>query len=330
MPMLYPKTRDEWLALRHKNVSSTESAALFGLSPYNTAFEIAVLKKEPSPPAEYDENERMTWGLRLQRAIAQGIADDYGVKIRAISGYATLPELRMGASFDFEVVGLKQADQDDDSAWSCNQSLREMYREHGPGVLEIKNVDGYVFRQEWAEVDGQLEAPSHIEIQLQHQLFAIERKWGAFGALVGGNRIIVLPRRADQEVAEAIRAKIARFWNGLAEGRMPDITLPQDAEIIRALYKYAEPGKVLDIQGGKDPIIADLAAKHAEATQLKSAAEKHHKSTGAALLMGIGDAEKVLLDGMSVSAGTVAAAEVKAYTRASYRNLRVYTKKEAK
>jgi predicted phage-related endonuclease len=326
--MIYPKSREEWLALRHKYISSTESAALFGLSPYSTAFEVAVLKKEAAPPAEYEENERMTWGLRLQRAIAQGIAEDYGVKVRALSGYATLPAERIGASFDFEIVGLKQADQEDSSAWDCNPVLREHYQEFGPGVLEIKNVDGFIFKQEWAEVDGALEAPAHIEIQVQHQLLAIERSWAAIGALVGGNRIIVFPRRSDPEVAHAIREKIGRFWAGLAAGKMPDITLPQDAEVIRALYHYAEPGKVLDLQGVADSPIVELAAKHAEATKLKSAAEAHHKSTGALLMMGIGDAEKVLLDGYSVNAAQVEAAEVKAYTRQAYRSLRVYPKKQ--
>ena len=204
--MLYPKTREEWLKLRMDYVSSTESSALFGMNPYKTAFELAVIKKSPDVPEEYEQNERMTWGLRLQRAIAQGIAEDYGVKVRAMSGYAALPEQRLGASFDFEVIGLK------DDYTGESQMLRGLYQQHGTGVLEIKNVDQWVFKDEWHEVDDQLEAPPHIEMQVQHQLHCIEREWAALGVLVGGNRQILIARMRDRDVGLAIKAKTAKFW----------------------------------------------------------------------------------------------------------------------
>lgn len=325
--MLFPKTRDEWLALRLAHVSSTESAALFGMSPYLTAFELAVLKKSEAPE-EYQQNERMTWGLRLQRAIAQGVAQDYGVKVRAVSGYASLPGSKMGASFDFEIVGLKEAVEGDHSAWECNQVLREHYTQHGPGVLEIKNVDAWIFKQEWQEGDDGVEAPGHIEIQVQHQLECIDRNWGAIGVLVGGNRQHLLIRLRDREVGKAITLKVGKFWSGIAAGHMPPITLPQDADVIRQLYGFAEPGSVLDFQETDNDAIHLLARQHAESTAAKSAAEKAHKSSGAALMMALGTAEKALFSDMTVSAGTVGPARVEAYDRAGYRNLRVYTKKE--
>lgn len=325
--MLYPKSREEWLALRQQNISSTESSALFGLNPYMTPFELAVLKKLDEPPEDYQENERMTWGLRLQRAIAQGIAEDYGVKVRAISGYAVLPEQRLGASFDFEVIGLKEATEGDHAAWECNQILREHYKQHGAGVLEIKNVDAWIFKQEWHEVDGELEAPSHIEMQVQHQLHCIEREWAAIGVLVGGNRQILLARLRDRDVGTAIKAKTAKFFKWLGEGKMPPVTMPEDAALIRQLYRYAEPGKVLDMQVNDNEEIHRLAREHAEATKEKSAAEKRQEATGALLMQALGDAEKALFTDMTVNAGMIAPARIEAYDRKGYRSLRVYPKK---
>jgi predicted phage-related endonuclease len=326
--MIFPKTRDEWLMLRMAHISSTESAALFGMSPYLTAFELAVLKKSTDAPEEYQQNERMTWGLRLQRAIAQGIAEDYGVKVRAISGYASLAGSRMGASFDFEIVGLKEATEGDHAAWECNQLLREHYTKYGPGVLEIKNVDGWIFKQEWVDGDAGIEAPSHIEIQVQHQLECIDREWAAIGVLVGGNRQHLLLRLRDREVGTAITLKVGKFWSGIGAGHMPPVTLPEDADIIRKIYGFAEPGSVLDHQTVDNESLHLLARQHAEATALKSAAEKAHKSSGAALMMALGTAEKALFADMTVSAGTVGPTRVEAYDRAGYRNLRVYMKKE--
>jgi putative phage-type endonuclease len=317
--MLYPKSRDEWLALRHKYVSSTESAALFGLSPYMTAFELAVTKKAADAPTDTEQSERMSWGLRLQRAIAQGIAEDYGVKIRAMSGYAT--QDRMGASFDFEVIGLK------DGEFTGEPHLRSLYKQHGVGVLEIKNVDSLVYRNEWHEIDGEMEAPAHIELQVQHQLACVERAWAAIGVLVGGNKQIMLYRIRDYEVGAAIKAKVGQFWKLLDKGDMPPVTLPEDVQIIKTIYGYAEPGKVLDLQGEQHKPVAELCAKYSLFQKAEKEAKDQKDSAVAQLLMMIGDAEKVIADGYTISAGVVGETLVEAYTRKAYRNCRIYPKK---
>jgi len=314
MAMLYPRTKEDWLKLRMGFVSSTESAALFGMSPYLTAFELAVIKKSSEPPESYQENERMTWGLRLQRAIAEGIAEDYGVKIRAMSGYATT-DAKMGASFDFEIVGKR------DGAFEGPTTLRDLHGQYGTGVLEIKNVDGLVYRNDWKDD----EAPAHIEIQVQHQLHCVERKWAAIGVLVGGNKQLMLWRMRDEEVGRAIAAKTHAFWAELGAGKMPPVQLPEDAQVIKLIYGYAEPGKVLDAQA--DPDIKALCAEYSVAQKAEVAAKAEKDSAVAKLLMKIGDAEKVLVDGYSISAGVVGETLVEAYTRKAYRNCRIYTKK---
>ena len=320
--LLFPKSREEWLDIRKGHVSSTESSALFGMSPYSTAFELAVAKKSDAKDEDFS-SERMSWGIRLQRAIAQGIAEDYGVNVRSLSAYASrAPDHKIGASFDFEIVGIKTEWQGDEE----HSHLRGYYKQHGPGVLEIKNVDGLVFKNEWEKIEKAYEAPPHIEIQVQHQLECIEREWAAIGVLVGGNRQIVLVRMRDRDVGVAIRAKVGKFSADLANGIMPPVSLPEDAETIRKLYGTAEPGSVLDFQTTENAEIHQLVADHEEATKAKSAAEKNHKSTGARLLMAIGTAERVLFKDFSVSAGMVGPTRVEAYDRAGYRNLRVYTK----
>lgn len=310
----YPKTREDWLALRHKYVSSTEVAALFGMSPYLTAFELATIKKADTPD-DREGSERMEWGIRLQNAIARGIAERYGVKARAISGYAThsYEHCRMGSSFDYEIVGLKDGDYDGDPI------LRNMYAEHGAGVLEIKNVDWIAFKQ-WQTDDG-IEAPAHIEIQVQHQLACIGRTWAAIGVLVGGNKLELLVRTRDDQVHKALRDKCEKFWSDLAKGIMPPVELPADAAIIASIYRYAEPGKLLDAQA--DDEISTIVREYAAASKAESAAKADKDTAKAKLLMKIGDAEKVLAAGYSVSAGVVAETEIPAYTRKAYRLIRV-------
>jgi predicted phage-related endonuclease len=319
MPLQFPKSEQEWLELRHLYVSSTESSALFGLSPYQTPFELAVEKKSPKPNG-IGTNNRMTWGKRLQEAIAKGVSEDYGVKVRRVTGYAVNPNCNMGASFDYEIVGLKD-EWDDDN----DPMLRQMYKDLGPGVLEIKNVDWLVFKNDWKLEDGQIEAPPHIEIQVQHQLHCIERKWGVMGVLVGGNDAQLILRERDQEVGKAIETKVGEFWALIGRGEMPPVKLPEDVDIIRKIYLLAEPGKLLELH--EDAELERWCQDYREVMQLRDANEASRKTIGARILQKIGNAEKVLCKGYSIQANTVGEALIEAYTRKSYRNLTVRVKK---
>lgn len=309
----YPQDRKAWLALRHKYISSTESAALFGLSPYTTPFELAVMKKGILPPPDL-ANERTEWGLRLERSIAKGVAERFGVKVKALNAYATYYQnsCGMGASFDFEIVGLADGDHEPND-------LREMYTMLGPGILEIKNVDWLVFKQ-W-QVDGKLEAPPHIEVQVQHQLACIDRMWAAIGVLVGGNTLEVLIRERDQKVVNTLADKCAKFWQDLNKGIMPDADLPADAAIIAQIYNFAEPGKKVDRQG--DPELSAAMAEYHAAMRAEKEAGEAKESAKAKVLMMIGDAEAVIADGFKLNASLVGEAEIKAYTRKAYRSFRI-------
>ena len=305
----YPKTRDEWLKLRHSCVSSTEVAALHGLSPYLTAFELAVLKKA-DPPDDREAGERATWGLRMQEAAARGLAEDLKIKVRALNAYAIQDGTRMGASFDYEIIGTEPGSE-----------FEDYYKRLGTGILEIKTVDAWVYRNDWQ--DG--EAPAHIEVQVQAQLECIERAWAIIGVVVGGNKGVHLLRERDLEVGAALTRKVQEFWMLLEAGGMPPVVLPDDVEIIRKLYAYAEPGNLLDAHGNDE--IKQLCAEYAAAGEDEKAAVARKDTARAKLLQMIGPAEKVLADGYTISCGVVGEAVIPSYVRKGYRNFRVTTKK---
>ena len=89
---------------------------------------------------------------------------------------------------------------------------------------------------------------------------------------------------------------------------------------------FAEPGKVLDAQG--DDAITSICREYHEASRAEKAASDAKTTAKAKLLLAIGDAERVLANGYSVSASVTAEAEIPAYTRKAYRNIRVTAKKE--
>lgn len=297
--ILNPKDRADWLAMRRLDVTSTESAALFGLSPYLTEYDL-FMRKTGKLSDEIEQTERMTWGLRLQDAIALGVAQDRGLRVRRINTYWRHDEEpRMGASFDFEIID--HAD--------------------GPGLMEIKNVDYLAFRDGWSAT----EAPPHIEVQVQHQLEIANRGWALIVAMVGGNDPKVIRVERDREMGTGIRRAVAKFWNRVDNNIVPAPDFTKDAETIRALYRDASGAPM--VAKGNNYLHALVGTYHKAANDEKDA-KARKDAAKAEILTLIGSAPKVVGDGWSISAGTINKAEhvVKA---TSYRDFRISMKKES-
>ncbi len=291
-----PKSEQEWLEMRAKDLTSTEVSALFGISPYITNFELWHRKKNQQI-ADFIQSDRMKWGTRLQDTIAKGIAEDEGWKIRRMDEYMRDPELRLGASFDFSIEGDEL------------------------GLLEIKNVDSLIYKEGWEKDDeGNLEAPPHIEMQLQQQMLVADRKFGYIGALVGGNTVSLIKRERDEEICQAIKDKVAAFWKSIDDNEEPTPDFEKDASFISKLCRYAEPGKMMSLEG--DEGFKNIAVKHNELGKRIKALEKQREACKAQMLMQIGDAEKCIGDGYTISAGLIGPVQI-SYERKGYRAFRI-------
>lgn len=277
--IITPTDEQHWLALRTQDVTSTESAALFGLSPYVTRFELWH-RKRSGLSSSITQNERMVWGTRLEAAIAHGIAAERGWEIRPMKEYMRDPDARIGSSFDFVITSLGE-----------------------PAHLEIKNVDYLAFRDGWIEhEDGTIEAPAHIEMQVQHQMAVSGFKRAFIGALIGGNRHVVIERERDEDVIRAIRHRVAEFWRTVDAGQEPEPVMPDDTEAVIRLHQYAEPGKHLDADDEIERLVAEYRAAKDAARDAEAAAE----TAKARLLAAIGDAERVTGAGWKLTATMIA------------------------
>lgn len=267
--------KQDWLNLRAKDITSTEVSALFGLSPYLSHFELWH-RKSTNTTVSIEETERMKWGTRLEAAIAQGAADEYGWEIKPFKQYLSLPQLRIGSSFDFKVTS------------------------PSPAILEIKNVDTSVFHRHWLEDGERIEAPQHIELQVQHQLEVADMEQAYIVALVGGNTMKLIHRMRDREVGAAIRQKVAAFWDSIAKNTPPQPDYRTDAEfILRRLYGNAQEGKVVEA----GPQIDELLQKYYRLNQEIGELEDIQKGVKAQIVSNIGDASKVLVPSGTLSCG---------------------------
>jgi putative phage-type endonuclease len=307
---ILPENREEWLAMRRHDVTSTEVSSLPGidLNPYRTALDLYVAKVDPEAASEVAPNERMKWGLRLEEAIAKGVAEDLGLNIRALNQYLRDPAARLGASFDYEIVS--QPD--------------------GPGILEIKTVGDMNYRHNWQDD----EAPAYIELQVQAQLALSGRAWALIAALIGGGEIRVFKRQRDEEIERILRAKAAAFWQMVATRTPPPADYTRDADLLTRLYK-AEPGKVIDLSADVEAGI--LVSQYQQAKASAKVADGIATDVKGRLLERIGGAEVALGAGWKISAkqiadsaGTVVTPEMVGTTiggRRGYRDFRINTPK---
>jgi putative phage-type endonuclease len=291
---LVPSSEAQWLDWRKADLTSTEAAALFGASPYATEYELYHVKAGLLPPAEFEANERMKWGNRLEAAIAYGIAEDFGIIIEPFKVYMRISDLRMGSSFDFKIVGLADG-------FSGDESAREMFRRHGPGIMEVKNVDGLQFKRTWLDGEEGIEAPPHIEFQVQHQLEVANLNWSLLSPLVGGNTPKVVIRERDREVGAAITLKVREFWARVAANTPPAPDYTADAETIGRIY-VENDGSSVDLS--EDFRLIQLCQEYKAAAADEKDAKERKAAAKAEILTIINAAKTITTIGYKISAGT--------------------------
>ena len=147
-------TEADWLKARAKDITSTDSASLFGMGRHTYA-ELYYMKKE-GVQVEFKENDSIKWGRRNEPLIAEGLAEDHKLTIRKYKDYVRIASLRIGSSFDYLV----------------QRDGREV-------PFEIKSVKAR-FKKEWFDEYGDVQCPLHIEFQLEWEMLV-------FGSDICGN-----------------------------------------------------------------------------------------------------------------------------------------------
>ena len=290
-----PKDKQHWLEMRAKNINSTDISALFGVNPYLTEFELWHRLKA-GEVVQIEENERMTWGNNLEAAIATEAAKRLGNGCFPAKDYLYLPHSRLGSSFDYI---------------TDNNIL-----------LECKNVDSMSYSKNWIDLDGVIEAPPHIEIQVQQQLLVSGLSEAYICALVGGNTLKMTHRKWNPKIHELIRVKADKFWKSIDENKPPKIDYQRDSEFLISLYDYAEPNKIIEATPQLDDLVSNYNSVSAQIRELESEKDKYK----AMILEAIGDAEKVKGAKYTISAGITAESTV-SFVRKSFRNFKVTNKR---
>lgn len=224
------RSREEWLNGRSAGIGASESAALFGMSRWDSALSLWT-KKRGLVADDNEENERLEIGLLMEPVVAQLYEKRTDRTLWrppspwTIARHKSIP--CMTASVDSWVV--------------------EAEAKPGRGVLEIKNVDTFM-SDDWE--DG---PPLYYEIQLQHQLAVTGFRWGSVAAVIGGNRFKSFDIERNDEFIGELEALCLDFWRKVEDGTMPD---PDGSEASKRALKKLHP-----LDDGSAMPLPDEAAK---------------------------------------------------------------------
>jgi putative phage-type endonuclease len=287
---------------RRQWVGASESAALFGVSPYLTRFELYHLKAGNIPPADLDGEERIEAGRHLEPAIAAWAADKWQWPLHNVTAYLRHPSVSgMGCSLDFETADGEP--------------------------VEIKNVDNLVFRDgDWVvEGDVILDAPAHFLIQVTHQLAC--RPEAARGWLlpcVGGNRLYRMEIPRHEKMVSRIEREVTTFWQSVEAGEEPRPDFEADAAAIAMLYG-GRGDEVVDLRD--DARVHELCAAYLAAHEVEKEASGRKKAALAEIKTLMQDARCAMVaDGYKVKASHIKGGT---YTRDPYWRFSITQKKEA-
>lgn len=193
----------EWLLFRHRHLGSSDVAAVLGVSPWKTAYELWEEKIQDAPP-ENKMNPAMRRGKELEPKARAQYELKYGYEVPAVCfEYDERPYL--AASLD---------------GWNKDRRL----------VVEIK----YTGVGRWREIDSKKEVPHIYYPQVQHQMLVAGAEACHFVAYNNEiDRITVVEVRPDYTFIRAMTEKLERFWFSCVLNRKPPILSDQDYKTVQ-------------------------------------------------------------------------------------------------
>ena len=190
--------RKLWLEERQKSLGGSEAAAVCGLSPWRTPYQVWEDKLNLSEPQE--PTEAMEWGSLLEPLIRQRYSDVTGRAVRLPSGILHHPTVDfMSGSID----GFTEDER----------------------LIEIKTSR---FGEGWGE-EGSDEIPVPYILQVQHYLAVTGLKVADVPVLIGGQDFRIYEVKADLEFQEKLIEKETAFWELVKTGTPPEPINTQDA-----------------------------------------------------------------------------------------------------
>lgn len=228
--------RDEWLSWRRDGVGASEVAAIVGVSPFSTPYQVWLSK---TAGVEFDETEPMLWGNLLETVILDEFERRTGMHVAGRQLRAVHP-----------VHGHHRATLD---AYAGDH--RDVALLDALSAVEVKNTSDY----SWTEV------PLHYYLQGQWQLHVTGLDLVVFAVLHAGTRLELYEIERDADDIGVLVDAVDRFWfDHVLAGVEPEV-VGRDLSAARAAHATATAGSRLDADETIVDLVAQLRAAQATA-----------------------------------------------------------------
>lgn len=187
----------EQIAARRGRIGGSDAAAICGVDPYRTAYEIALrIRGEIEPDASLDDADQILFGNEMEGVLARIYERKHKVELYT-------PDTMTHPKYPFLAVNIDRRPKGNDALG-----------------LEMKNTGLYV-ADTWGR-PGTDEVPERVILQCQHAML-IDPALRLFHVLrcYGGNQfqMFVVPR--NEQLIESLLAIELEFWNNLERGVLP-------------------------------------------------------------------------------------------------------------
>lgn len=278
----YMEITDEkaWLEKRAGYVTSTEVAALYGESPYMTAFELYHIKRGNLQAADISGENFIRFGKLVEPVIVQMILLEHpNWVIEPCKVFAYCDEDRIGSSFDY---------------WITIDGKR--------GLLEIKSTSYAEFERSYEDD----EAPVHYEIQAQVELEMMpDAAFIMQAAYLADTRTIkYIPRQRDAEMGTSMRKAVREFW---AMTEAPALDYARDKSVLAKVAPKCDPNRTLDAT--QDAQITELAAMYNAEKELETQAKKNAAKFYTMIMEKLGNAKYAWTNSHKITVSDVKASE---------------------
>jgi len=220
-----PKTESEWLEERRSVVGASDCAAIIGIDPHKTAYNVYANKLG----LESDEDlDRMAFGREVQRAIGGLFTRRTGIAVSYPGDYDIVyhPDHPwLGCTLD----GIAQYDDGDGGGTELIP-------------LELKHVGGY-----FADVrKWEANPPLHYVVQIQVQMACTGKSRGILAGMLPGYQLSWKVIDRDDDFLSVLVPKLEFFWRNV-QGRIPPtVESYRDLAVVKNINKITEPEIELD------------------------------------------------------------------------------------